>query len=344
MTDPIWCVMPVLAGPAMTEAAISDLLAQSVPTRILVINQGVDDAFRDRLERLAEQDSRIFVWHHQPPLPSLSASWNLALETVWHSGGDVALVVNNDVRLHPRTVQILHTVLNQQNALFVTAVGVREAEFDPTRDYTTLGTAEWMAFSHARGGPDFSCFLISRDCHHRFQFDEHFIPAFCEDLDYHRRLLLAKEGSRIFSVNLPYLHLASQTLKLLPAPEAERIRGAIEHQSRAYYAKKWGGPVNQERFVIPFGGGFSEPDAKDDGSATTPALQAWSKAQETAPSIEELNQRMMNLTEVKQPQTIAEALGPDLFKRYAQVTEELDGEDARGTAPERPADSESETF
>jgi hypothetical protein len=255
MSEPIWCVMPILAGPEMTEAAIGDLLVQSIPTRLLLINQGVDDAFRDRLERLAEQEpARIFLWSHQPPLPSLSASWNRALDFVWGTGGEVALVVNNDVRLHAETVEILSLI----DALFVSAVGVTAEQF---------AEASHTAGVDQKGGPDFSCFLIHRACHERFRFDEQFIPAFCEDLDYHRRLMLAGEGQRIFSVNLPYLHLASQTLKELPEKEAARIRQQIESQSRTYYASCWGGPVNHERFVLK-----SDPTSARDG-VTTPELQ-----------------------------------------------------------------------
>lgn len=288
MTDPVWCVMPVLAGPAMTEAALSDLLAQSVPTRILVINQGVNDTFRDRLERLAEQEpSRIFLWSHQPPLPSLSTTWNRALDFVWETGGEVALVVNNDCRFHPDTVTGLHSTLLREAALFVSAVGVREEQFVSPYGIDTT----------KKGGPDFSCFLIAKACHERFRFDEAFVPAFCEDLDMHRRLMLAGEGQRIFSVNLPYLHYASQTLKTLPEQEAARIRQQIETQSRAHYARKWGGVVNAETFWWPFNNsGYGAPESivalLDDVRAfrdarhhdpTTPALFDYERTQWAKP-------------------------------------------------------------
>ncbi len=124
----------------------------------------------------------------------------------------------------------------------------------------------------SKGGPDFSCFLISRACHWKYAFDENFVPAFCEDLDYHRRLMLAGDGHKIFSVNVPYLHYASQTLKT-STPEA---RAAIERrigQSRAYYERKWGGPVNAEIFWAPFG---REPeDRLPPCGPTTPELQAY---------------------------------------------------------------------
>src|SRR5262245_23162962 len=102
MSTPTWAIMPVLAGPDMTFQAIADLLAQSVPTRVLVINQGVDTEFRTRLERLAEEcPERVFVWSHDPPLPRLSATWNRALRFVWETGGSQALVINNDTRTGP---------------------------------------------------------------------------------------------------------------------------------------------------------------------------------------------------------------------------------------------------
>ena len=238
--------MPVMAGPEMTEAAIADCLAQTVHTQILVINQGVDSAFRDHLERLAEeQPHRILVWSHDPPMLSLSASWNRALDFVWATGEQKAFVVNNDVRLHPETVLQLDRAMFEANALFVSAVGVTKEQFN--EGYLNQ---EIDALLTQRGGPDFSCYLISKACHDTYRFDEEFIPAFCEDLDYHRRLMLGGASHRIFSVNLPYLHLASQTLK--QSPKRDQIGRAIERGSRAHYLKKWGGPVNAETFYVPY--------------------------------------------------------------------------------------------
>jgi hypothetical protein len=331
MTDPIWIVMPVLAGQEMTRAAISDCLAQSVPTKLLIINQGIPDEFRDELERIAEQDHRVFLWNHQPPLPSLSASWNLALDTVWQAGGEVALVVNNDVRLAADTVRILSKARSYDNALFVSAVGVTAEQFAEAArplDTEALPPAFFVGGGPhlAKGGPDFSCFLISRECHQQYRFDEHFIPCFAEDLDYHRRLMLAGDGSRIFSVNLPYLHLASQTLRHLEREqpkEADRIKRQIDAQSRAYYAKKWGGPVNAETFFSPFDQGVEGiSTAGMPNPPTTPALQRWA----AEPPIAELSRRTLALTEIKRPQ------------------EEIDGEDTRPVEALGSADPDTEIF
>jgi hypothetical protein len=256
--NPIWCLMPVRNQPERTLAALSDLLAQTVPTQILIVAQGVDQALRELLEQTAEASAdRIFLWSCQPALPSLSAVWNRGLSMIWQTGATEALVVNNDVRLNPVTIGVLQQVRSETDALFVSAVGVQDETFQATEINTTM-----------RGGPDFSCFLITRAGHEKYRFDENFIPCFCEDLDMHRRYMLGGDGSRIFSINLPYLHYASQTLRTMDPAERETVERQIDQNARAYYARKWGGPVNQERFLVPF------QSATESDEATTPYLQA----------------------------------------------------------------------
>lgn len=279
-----WMLMPVLSSPAMTEAAIADCLAQSVPTRVLVINQGVETAFRERLERIAEEyPDRVFLWSHDPPLPSLSASWNRALDFVWETGGTEALVINNDVRLRPDTIEWLSKIRQLTHALFVSAVGVTAEQFNPEEGLIFPIDPDADEPKLDKGGPDFSCYLMSKECHDRFRFDEAFIPAYCEDLDYHRRLMLAGEGSRIFSVNLPFLHFAAQTLKTVDPNKRLLIEAKIASGSRAHYAKKWGGPVNGETFYTPFGDAAMTEEWAMKSGPRTPQLQQWVQLQALAP-------------------------------------------------------------
>lgn len=256
--------MPVLGAPEWTEAAINDVLAQTSPTRLLIVNQGIETEFRERLERIAEQyPDRVFVWSHVPSLPSLAATWNRALHLVWETGGTEALVVNNDVRLHKYTYYLLSWYRQRTDALFVTAVGVTAEQFNPDLDYAYEENDKSL---HSRGGPDFSCFLISKEGHEKYPFDENFSPAYCEDLDLHRRYMLGGDGEKIFSINLPYLHYGSGTLKSMTPEQKSSLERRIG-QSRAYYEKKWGGSVNHERFTIPF-----DAETDQDG-VTTPELQ-----------------------------------------------------------------------
>jgi GT2 family glycosyltransferase len=260
MTD--WIIVPVLNCLDYTRATLEDCLAQDgVDPRVLVVNQGSNDETRAALEDLAMADARALVWTHDPPFPSLAATWNRALAFVWAVGGQAALVVNNDVRLHPRTYHVLRWVAGEADALLVSGVGVSEADYHPD-DYR-ISTDE-------RGGPDFSCFLMTRAGHEQYPFDEAYVPAYCEDVDLHRRMLLGGDGRRIFGVNVPFLHYRSRTLNAMSG-EQQAAWARRAKQARAHYVRKWGGEVNQETFFSP----FNEPTAQVwTCGPTTPELQA----------------------------------------------------------------------
>lgn len=273
--------MPVKNAWEYTEPAIADCLAQTgiePAPRLLVVNNGSTPEVREALEHRAEREGdRLLVWHHDPPLPSLSSTWNAALDFVWRAGGEEALVVNNDVRLDPWTYATLRAGLLTSQALFVSAIGWDARRWMDTM-FTDREAARDSDMLQQRGGPDFSCFLIARACHEAFRFDEAIIPAYTEDLDMHRRLLLAGEGQRIFSVNLPYLHYGSRTVNSLSPEEQERFAQQVG-QARAYYARKWGGPENHETFFSPFDQGVEGiSTAGMPNPPTTPALQAWAQA------------------------------------------------------------------
>jgi hypothetical protein len=276
MSTPL-IIMPVVNNLPMTEQAIYDCLGQTVAPRVLVVGQGVDYDLRVALEHLAEKfPDRLLCWFADPAYLSLSGVWNRALTFTWATGLTEAMVVNNDLRLHPQTFAMLSFERDQQDALFVSAVGVTTDQFD-------MDVVHPSTQCSAHGGPDFSCFLISREGHEKYPFDENFIPAFCEDLDSHRRYMLGGDGQRIFSVNVPYLHYASQTLKT-STPEK---RAAIEARiagSREYYARKWGGPVNEETYWTPFhqpGEWWTFPENM---VPTTPALQDYLRTLADAPA------------------------------------------------------------
>lgn len=281
-----WIIMPVVNNWLWTKQAIKDCLAQSIETRILVVYNGADPSFRIQLEGWAEEEPRLLCWFHSPALPSLAATWNTALDFVWEAGGAAALVVNNDVRLHRQTYERLLSGMAATKALFITAVGVTQDQFEifgkeyPEILHNEPGIPE-------RGGPDFSCFLISKACHRAGRFDEGFVPAYCEDLDYHRRLMLGGHADKIFSINLPFLHYASGTIKEYTAEEKQAFEQRIG-QSRRHYEVKWGGPVNQERFRSPFGENdpaFNKVTGYPSGTpVTTPELQAYFRRLDAQPS------------------------------------------------------------
>lgn len=265
-----WAVVPFIGCIQNTKETAQDLLNQSIPTRVLLVDNGSSLAEYQDIRSWAEE--RIYIWRHNPALPSLSATWNAALDFVWATGGEEAMVCNNDIRLKPWMYEALLGALHDrpEKPLFVSGVnhpeGYEKCETAPTMDDVN------------KGGPDFSCYVITKEGHEKYRFDENFTPAYMEDLDMHRRYMLGGDGSRIFSVPVPYLHKdnGSGTLKSFSPERAAAFHTAVEAGSRTYYRAKWGGGANTETYRYPFGvepsqAAFEAPCPK--GCVTTPQLQ-----------------------------------------------------------------------
>lgn len=244
-SKPIWCIIPWVTDWPSTEQAIDDVLHQSVPTRVLLVSNGVTPEERREAETVLRDHGNVLCWWADPALPSLAKTWNEGLKFVWATGGDRAWVLNNDLRVRPSTLAVLSEVMDthQDKPFFVSAVN------DPQR----YEMQDLAVVPGSRGGPDFSCFLISREMHIEYPFCEEHKPAYTEDLCTHRRVMLNGEGHRMFSIPYPYSHTGSGTLKALDPDRRKQLEWEIEHISRAAYAKEWGGPANQERFIIPYG-------------------------------------------------------------------------------------------
>lgn len=230
----------------MTRQAIDDALGQLEGRAwVLGINQGSSTEVRRQAEQLAAREPRFLCWHHQPPLTSLAATWNRALDFAWEAGYQDALVINNDVRIAGWMYKALRRAATHHELWFTTPVNCAKGE-DPAMWAAGLpaGGVEGLTL----GGPDFSCFLITRDCHTTYRFDERFQPAYFEDGDYHRRQWLGGDGDKIAGVTLPYLHYGSQTIRR--SPEAQVAASARFQQTKQRYLEKWGGEPHHETFTV----------------------------------------------------------------------------------------------
>jgi hypothetical protein len=254
-------IMPYLDCPEYTRAAVEDCLNQSLASQLLLIDNGSQDPGR-RLGEEVACDPRVWRWRHDPPLPSLSATWNTALRCAWEAGCTEALVINNDVRLWQGTYEYLRATQQMTDALFVTATGVTAPQFEEFCGGTPHAYPVRPP-AYPLPGPDFSCFLITRACHEKYQFDEHYVPCYVEDVCYHREMMLGGDGARIFGTGLPFLHYGSGTLNGIQGEKRERKQRQIEQGSRQHHLQKWGGPANEERFTIPF-----DASSARDGVAT----------------------------------------------------------------------------
>lgn len=275
-----WTVVPMVNNLKMTLDAVGDVGRQKGvgESWSLVIGNGIAAEDRERIEKVVDEAGEVgkflCAWYHNPPLPSLAATWNRGLEFCWRQGAEDALVINNDVRLTADTYETLRLIMKEEKALLVTATGVEEEE-TLFKEAAELGQRK-MALGEGgmwrRGGPGFSCFLISRECHEKYQFDEMLTPAFCEDSDYHRQLMLAGEGERIFGTNVRYLHLGGQTLKSMSPEKRQATEEAISRGARAHYQRKWGGGVNEETWIVPF---FSTTEETGGVKPIAPGTPEW---------------------------------------------------------------------
>lgn len=248
-------IIPFVDCREMTAHALHDARLQLEGSAdVLLIDQGSGEEVRHWSERAAQHEvGGIRLWSHHPPLPSLAATWNRALNYAWDCGYADAMVWNNDIRVRPAMYADLREVASAYGLEFVTPVNCRD-QADPGIWQKPLTPAELTV---DLGGPDFSCFLITRACHEAFRFDERFHPAYHEDSDMHRRMWLSGWGKRIAGCTLPYLHYGSATIKR--SDEAGVAFAPQFAACRARYVAKWGGEPHHERRITP-----DSPESLDD--------------------------------------------------------------------------------
>lgn len=258
-------VMPYLDAPDLTRKALADALAQGPDVQLLLIDNGSQQPGLDLgIDAATVHPWQVLRWRHDPALPSLAAVWNRALQMAWAAGAEEALVINNDIEMWSGTYDYLHHMRAATDALFVSATGVTPEQFRAWCMDGDSPTGQSLARpGYPLPGPDFSCYLITKACHDQYPFDENYQPAYCEDLDYHRRLLLGGDGARIFGTGLPFLHVGSGTLTSMTPEARAKWERRIEMGSRAHHQMKWGGGANAERFTVPF-----TPESLREGVAT----------------------------------------------------------------------------
>ena len=226
--------MPVRNGLAYTRAALPTLLAQDIGDVDLLM---IDNDSTDGTGEFCRAQQGV-LYHHQRPALSVAASWNKGLRFLFEDDGapGYVLTVNNDLLLKPETYRLLV----EDGGQFVTGVGVNTME----------QFAELCAPSQRRPHPDFSCFLIRRECWDRVgPFDEQFVGAYAEDSDYHLRMHQA--GISAYCLDLPFYHAASGTIKSASEKEAEAIRRRAD-ANRERFKAKWGVEAGSTEYYTLF--------------------------------------------------------------------------------------------
>lgn len=213
-------VMPIYNCKTLTERAIETCLQQDIgPTRVLCGLDRADDGVAEYLRSLHPQVQVVSLLGK-----GVSAIWNALLSHAFDVlGAPYALVVNNDIRLRPDAYKRLVS----DGGPFVTCVGTSSGAKFPDGEPS----------GEKRPHPDFSCFLIRRECWEQVgKFDET-MRIYTSDGDYHIRMHQA--GVEAYCLDLPFYHYASGALKQADPDGRERIL-ARAHLDRDAFEAKWG--------------------------------------------------------------------------------------------------------
>lgn len=188
-----------------------------------------------RMAYSIDESLRLFVIDNYNHNRGCGAGWNEGMLRAKEAGYKYALISNDDVEFHPGALLSLYKTLKESRAGVVSA--------NPNAVFGSQGVI---------GGIDFCCFAVDIDqiFHRCGTFDENFHPAYFEDNDMHRRMILAGVECLI-DTNAVVTHHGSQTQYF------DRNNPVVPphmfEDNRRYFIEKWGGSPGQETHSTPFG-------------------------------------------------------------------------------------------
>lgn len=256
-----WCLMLTRNNVQLSREAIESVLAQTIPVKLLVLDNGSSDGTVQLLHSMLGVDERITAMFFQPGR-GVAASWNTGLSYIWEHGGEYAFVLNNDILLRKDAYELLLA----DGGDFVTCVGVRGQHYGEKRGGLKVfkdnkGIEVFPASANPtakRPNPDFSAFVIRKRVWDAVgEFDENFRTAFFDDNDFHVRMY--KAGFDAGCRDIPFMHYGSATIKNAPDTEARRIADQ-SGRNREYFKSKWGVYPATPEYAALFGQTF-QPEA-----------------------------------------------------------------------------------
>lgn len=272
----LYIVMPVVNCLNFTKEAIESIHTES---RVILIDNGsIDDTPKFGATHSVDQMTygKTLEYIRNDPAKSVSASWNQGIKRAFEDTNcQYVAVLNNDIILHPKTLNHLMAYMDKTGYLMVTGDNVKDR-----MSLQTMLTLElpvpftdfdlWPIDSWRAEGPDFSCYMISRETIRVIGwFDENYQGAYCEDWDYHRRIRAAYLHAKTHNdqdinpekihakrlTTAPYYHYASQTLTW----NVDKRQSISTYHSfnKDYYTRKWGASHNEamdgQGNITPFG-------------------------------------------------------------------------------------------
>jgi GT2 family glycosyltransferase len=241
-SNPVPVLMLTYNSIHLTKDAVMSVLEQDVPVSLIAYDDGSTDGTLEWLRSCG-------IYTRCYRRAGVTKMWNLELGYQFGfntPAQDYVLVINNDIRLRPDTLRTLIADGGQ----FVTAVGTSSGAQFPGEP------SQGRRSPH----PDFSCFLIRRECWLKVgPFDES-MRIYASDGDYHLRMHQA--GIEAYALDLPFYHYASGTLKQADEKDRQRIMVQADRDRETFQAK-WGFAMGSKEYYAQFGQEHTqEPAAK----------------------------------------------------------------------------------
>lgn len=210
-----------------SQLCLHSLQQQSVPLDILVVDNAASDGTASWSRSVQQRDPNIFRLAVES-VESVSTLWNRILRWAWGRGYAEVLVCNNDIELRPETYKQLRgwLAVNDPSDLgLVTGVSAGEEQ--------ARGIVNADGISESPH-PDFSCFMMAKWAWERVGgFDENCVGAYYEDALWH--VAAHRAGVRCVSINVPFVHHRSGTLRNADREERDRIERNTVTNKRYFF-------------------------------------------------------------------------------------------------------------
>jgi len=206
------------------ESVLAALRGTKPPDHIAIIDNSGNGSGAQYLQPLTEKFANVYIWPRTTNI-GVAASWNLFHKELPH---DYVIIANDDIQVHPYTIERMVQAADQN-------------------------TQQVFFSGEQYSGNAFSLFLLTKKGYNLIgAFDETFYPAYFEDNDYARRMML--KGYSIVSVHgATYLHEGSSTMKRYTQAEMDAHHNSFR-RNHSYFVSKWGDEPGKTLYTELFGG------------------------------------------------------------------------------------------
>jgi GT2 family glycosyltransferase len=213
---------------SLTQKCVESLRNQDIPTETLIWDNASTDGTGDWLRSIIQNGDgdakyeNVYA-HFSDSNRGVSEGWNWGLNYFFNRGAEHVLVCNNDTFLP----SWFYSSLLAYDVSFVTGVSVGSMDAicapEPRKELAPC--------------PDFSAYLITKECWEKVgKFDDSMV-SYCGDLDFHIRAHRA--GVRLWNSGVNFYHERSSTLNSAPTREKRTFQMQAD-ADRMRLQEKWG--------------------------------------------------------------------------------------------------------